>query len=116
MEKMNSIDTNSIKSILKENIARVRARISAAAESVGRDPDEITLCAVTKYVGPEIMQLLVDLGVRDIGENKIQVAEPKIPRVSGDVHFHLIGHLQRQKYPKRKFLIRKDHGLLSNTF
>lgn len=83
-----------------DNIARLRERIAAAAERSGRDPAGVRLCAVTKTVGlPEIREV-VRAGVTILGENRLQVAEPKI-RAADDlppeVSWHFIGHLQRNK-------------------
>ncbi|NUO15747.1 MAG: YggS family pyridoxal phosphate-dependent enzyme [Planctomycetaceae bacterium] len=88
--------------ILAANLRRVRERIAAACARVKRDPREVTLIAVTKSVGPEVMQALIELGVTDIGENKLQGAQEKFPQVPGlrdraKVKRHFIGHLQTNK-------------------
>lgn len=88
--------------ILAANLRRVRERIAAACARVKRDPREVTLIAVTKSVGPEVMQALIELGVTDIGENKLQAAQEKFPQVPGlrdraKVKRHFIGHLQTNK-------------------
>ena len=88
--------------ILAANIKRVRERIAAACARVKRDPKEVTLIAVTKTVGPDVMQTLIELGVTDIGENKLQAAKEKFPLVPSlrdrsKVKRHFIGHLQTNK-------------------
>lgn len=88
--------------ILAGNLKRVRERIAAACARVKRDPKEVTLIAVTKTVGPDVMQALIELGVTDIGENKLQAAREKFPHVPGlrdrsKVKRHFIGHLQTNK-------------------
>ena len=88
--------------ILAGNLKRVRERIAAACARVNRDPKEVTLIAVTKTVGPEVIQALIELGVTDIGENKLQAAKEKFPHVPGlrdrtKVKRHFIGHLQTNK-------------------
>ncbi|KAA0214255.1 YggS family pyridoxal phosphate-dependent enzyme [bacterium] len=88
--------------ILAGNLKRVRERIAAACLRVKRDPREVTLVAVTKSVGPEVMQALIELGVTDIGENRLQAAKEKFPQVPGlwdrtRVKRHFIGHLQTNK-------------------
>lgn len=90
------------RAILARNLAAVRARIAAAAQSTGRRPEEITLVAVTKSVGAEVMQALTELGVADLAENRLQTAEAKFPSIAGlqgalRPRLHFIGHLQRNK-------------------
>ncbi|NIN65083.1 MAG: YggS family pyridoxal phosphate-dependent enzyme [Anaerolineae bacterium] len=88
---------------LQTNLAHVKGRIAAAATRVGRDPDEITLVAVTKTFAPEIIQGAWNAGLREFGENRLQEAEPKITllREKGlDLNWHMVGHLQRNKVKK----------------
>lgn len=91
---------------LKTNIARVRERIARAAWRADRNPNEITLVAVTKMVPAHRIREAWQLGVTDFGENRVQEARGKIPTVipEGDVtldrpapRWHMIGHLQRNK-------------------
>ncbi len=88
---------------LAANLARVRARIAAAAGRVGRDPGGVRLVVVTKTAPVETIQALLALGVNDLGENRVPDAEGRIGAVgtSGAVGagpiWHLIGHLQRNK-------------------
>ena len=86
--------------ILEKNLKVVREKIKNAALRSERDPEEITLVAVTKYVGPEEIKALAGLGVTEFGENRMQAAMRKIPEVGGQVHWHMIGHLQRNKVKK----------------
>ena len=66
-------------------------------ERAGRGP-EIRLIAVSKTVDPSVVQLAADAGVRDLGENRVQEAVDKTPKVSADgMRWHLIGHLQSNK-------------------
>jgi PLP dependent protein len=77
-------------------LADVRSRIAAACRAAGRDPDEVTLVAVTKTYPASDVQLLAELGVRDVGENRDQEAAPKaalVPRA----RWHFVGQLQRNK-------------------
>ncbi|MCG0276971.1 MAG: YggS family pyridoxal phosphate-dependent enzyme [Thermanaeromonas sp.] len=83
---------------LKENIERVWDRVARAAGKAGRNPDEITLVAVTKTVPPEIIREAVALGLKDLGENRVQELLKKQPLLSDlGINWHLIGHLQRNK-------------------
>ena len=75
----------------------VLARIAAAAGRAGRDPADITLVAVTKTHGPEVVRDAIDAGMTLFGENKVQEAAWKIPLCPSSAHWHLIGHLQSNK-------------------
>jgi len=79
------------------NLAAVRARIAAAAARAGRDPADVQLIAVSKTKPAALVQAAVTAGVRDIGENYVQEAIAKRAAVGGDVRWHLIGPLQRNK-------------------
>jgi pyridoxal phosphate enzyme (YggS family) len=85
---------------IDENIRRVRERIEVACARVGRDPGGVRICAVTKTVDLPEIRAAVEAGIEILGENRLQVAEPKI-RDAGDlpegVQWHFIGHLQRNK-------------------
>lgn len=87
---------------LKQNLENVRQRVAAAAERAGRKPSGVTLIAVTKSVDVETTRALIELGVKDIAENRAQAAEDKLPHVRGadDVRKHFIGPLQRNKINK----------------
>lgn len=84
-------------SFVKENIASIKSRIKNAAEKSGRNFEDISLVAVTKTISPEIIQEAVNAGITFLGENKVQEARDKIDKIKGDVEWHLIGHLQRNK-------------------
>jgi pyridoxal phosphate enzyme (YggS family) len=83
---------------VKTNIASVRNRILAAAQSCGRRAEEIRLVAVSKTVPAPRVQTAVEAGVGILGENYIQEARAKIAELSAlEVEWHFIGHLQRNK-------------------
>src|SRR5438093_5141099 len=82
---------------LEENIQSVRQQIEAACARAGREPGEITLVAVTKGQGPEVVSEAARLGLTLFGENKIQEAKAKIPLCPGRLKWHFIGHLQTNK-------------------
>jgi len=79
------------------NVAAVRVRIAAAARRAGRDPDAVTLVAVTKKVSIDVAGLLIDSGTVDLGENRVQEAERKSAALGDRARWHMIGHLQRNK-------------------
>ena len=87
---------------IAENIAHVRKRIAAAARSANRNPDEITLMAVSKTFPPDRIREAYAAGLRVFGENRVQefAAKATTLRDLRDVEWHLIGHLQTNKAAK----------------
>lgn len=57
----------------------------------------MTLIAVTKTVDVETINKAIELGITDIGENRVQELEKKIEEIGDNVNYHLIGHLQTNK-------------------
>lgn len=83
---------------LGERLADVRRRVSVAAERAGRSLSEITLIAISKTHPPEVMSEALKLGVKDLGENRVQEAEQKVEQVGRKAaRWHLVGHLQGNK-------------------
>lgn len=86
---------------VRENCLRIFDRIRKAAVYSGRDPASIKLIAVTKTVPLENISQAVDCGIRNIGENRLQEALPKIEALSElPLTWHFIGHLQTNKAKK----------------
>lgn len=84
--------------VLERNVAEIRGRIADAARRCGRNPNDVRLVGVTKYVTPEVAQALVATGVRDLGESRPQQLWAKAAALAGEnVAWHLIGSLQRNK-------------------
>ncbi|MCM1158953.1 MAG: YggS family pyridoxal phosphate-dependent enzyme [Bacteroidales bacterium] len=83
--------------MLKENYNTVKEQIAETALRCGRDPSEITLIAVSKTKPLSDIEELIQIGVEEFGENKVQELCDKYEHVSRPVHFHLIGHLQTNK-------------------
>ncbi len=82
---------------ISENFNAVRNRASEAAMRVHRNPSDITVLSVSKTFPAEYVQEAVDSGIRLFGENRVQEAKEKIPALTGDFAFHMIGHLQSNK-------------------
>ena len=72
-------------------------RIAAACEAAGRDRSEITLIVVTKTYPASDVELLAELGVTDVGENRHPEAGHKAAEVEADVRWHFLGGLQTNK-------------------
>ncbi len=83
--------------ILGRNLLEIRERIDRSAERSGRKASDVCLIAVTKYHSAEIADQLVQLGIQDIGENRLQVAQPKFELMKTQPQRHFIGPLQKNK-------------------
>ncbi len=125
---------------LRERYLSVKSRIGAAAKRAGRDPAGIVLVAVTKFAEPDQIRELIRLGHVDFGENKVQQLIQRAPMIDewlarhrsmpgvntprgagadalgpavgpGQVRWHMIGHLQRNKARKVVELCRLIHSV-----
>lgn len=83
---------------IAENIDLIREKIAAACRCSGRDPQQVRLMAVCKDQGPEKIRQVLDLGVRLLGENKVQEAEAHMRHFPDkSIEWHFIGNLQKNK-------------------
>lgn len=96
---------------LTDRLKRVRDEIARAAQRSGRPASGVTLVAVTKTVGVDVIRQLIDAGVRDIGESRVQELVKRAGMIaeyhgrlqlgattkSEPPRWHMIGHLQRNK-------------------
>src|SRR5215510_7974681 len=84
--------------LLAVRLADIRARLAAAAQRSGRQPDDVRLIAISKTHPASIVRQVCQLGATDFGENRVQEAEGKIAEIGRDkVRWHLVGHLQANK-------------------
>ena len=81
---------------LPARLATVRDTIERARQRGGHG-QAVTVVAVTKTYGPDAPIAAWQAGVRDAGENRVQEAVAKMAQVEVPIHWHLIGHLQRNK-------------------
>lgn len=88
---------------IRANLSMVNDRIRQTAEECGRSADDVLLVAVSKTRTPEEINIAIDAGVTDIGENKVQEIMDKYDDVK-PVRWHMIGHLQTNKV---KYIIDK---------
>jgi pyridoxal phosphate enzyme (YggS family) len=79
------------------NLEEVRARIHRACEACGRSVEEVTLVAVSKKKGAELIREAFDAGQLIFGENRVQEVMAKQPELPSALQWHLIGHLQSNK-------------------
>lgn len=86
---------------IASNLAKVNARVRAAAERARREPGEVKLVAVSKTHPPAVLREAIGSGARVLGENKVQEADGKITEIGRRAaEWHLIGHLQSNKARK----------------
>jgi pyridoxal phosphate enzyme (YggS family) len=81
---------------LPDRLRSVREQIDAGVRRGGHG-QAVTIIAVTKTHGADAVQAAWDAGLKDVGENRVQEAQPKMKEISVPVRWHLIGHLQRNK-------------------
>lgn len=80
-----------------ENYLAVEEKVKEACRRAGRNRDEVTLIAVSKTKPMSMIEELLPLGVVDFGENKVQELTTKEEALPSGIHWHMIGHLQRNK-------------------
>lgn len=83
--------------MITENYRYVRGRIDEACRRAGRNPQDVTLIAVSKTKPVSMIEELLPEGVLDFGENKPQELKEKYELLPKNLRFHMIGHLQRNK-------------------
>lgn len=121
---------------LHENVAGVRRTMQAACARAGRDEQSVRMVAVTKYVGPPVIRALLNLGLTDFGESRVQqlaaragelgarldgwpwaddaarpAPESPATAATSAPRWHLIGHLQRNKVKAALEYTRVMHSL-----
>jgi hypothetical protein len=84
---------------IRDNLARLRERIAAAAAKAGRRADEISLIGVSKTHPSEAIREAYEAGLRHFGENRVQEWETKRAQLNdlAGATWHLVGHLQSNK-------------------
>ncbi|WP_175073230.1 YggS family pyridoxal phosphate-dependent enzyme [Terribacillus sp. AE2B 122] len=82
---------------VQENLKQIQQDINAAAAKTGRNSEDITLLAVTKYVTIERTEEAVDAGIVDLGENRIEGFLEKQAVIGEKAVWHFIGSLQTRK-------------------
>ena len=88
---------------IRGNLEKVRQQIRQSAEGCGRSQDDVLLVAVSKTRTPEEINIAIEAGVTDIGENKVQEIMDKYDDIK-PVRWPMIGHLQTNKV---KYIIDK---------
>jgi len=96
---------------IADRLQRVRERIAAAAARAGRDPGSITLVGVSKTIPAERVAEVVEAGLGDLGENRVQEGRDKAPLLPQTVRWHLVGHLQANKANHAARLFQVVHSI-----
>lgn len=95
-------------------LATVKDRIARAAKAARRDPDDVTLIAVSKTRSVEDIEALIAAGQRDFGESRVREAAEKWPALRTkhpDLRLHMIGRLQSNKAAEAAALFDTIHSL-----
>ena len=93
---------------IEKNLQEIRRNISAACERTGRDGQDVRLVAVTKEADLETIKNLVDAGVTDLAENRVQQLVRRAEELDAwqqrrraaepvEIRWHMVGHVQRNK-------------------
>lgn len=82
---------------LADRLRALRDRIEQVCASVDRDPQGVTLVAVSKTFSVDAIREAYDAGLRHFGESRLQEAEPKIAALPDDIVWHFVGKLQSNK-------------------
>ena len=97
-----------------ERLNEVQANIAAAARRAQRDPADVRLIAVSKTHEPDAIRPLIAAGQRHFGENRVQEAAAKWPKLrteTPDIMLHLIGQLQSNKAEEAVALFDAIHSV-----
>ncbi|MBR6384035.1 MAG: YggS family pyridoxal phosphate-dependent enzyme, partial [Lachnospiraceae bacterium] len=97
-------------SFLTDNLNDVQKNIDESVSKGQRNPEDVTLIAVSKTKPVEMIQELYDTGIRDFGENYVQELSEKMNSLPDDIRWHMIGHLQTNKI---KYIIDKVYMIHS---
>jgi len=92
------LEVKDVRALLESNLHGVRRRMAEAAARSGRTAEAVTLVAVTKTVDAGLARMLCELGVSDLGENRVREAQAKATQLADcPVRWHMVGHLQTNK-------------------
>ncbi len=98
--------------MISDSLNAVRAEITIACERSGRNPEDVTLIAVSKTKPVEMIQEAMDAGQTIFGENKVQeLCEKEAYFKDTGAEWHLIGHLQKNKVRKAVAAAKMIHSV-----
>ena len=111
LEKTDCLTTSCALSSPNASLACARG-LPRLAPRVKRNPDEVTLVAVTKTVSPRVARLIAEVGVLDLGESRPQELWRKAEELKDlPIRWHLVGHLQRNKVERTLQLVHLIHSV-----
>ena len=96
---------------IRPNLKEILDSISEISEKYSRNPDSVRLVAVSKTFPAEAVKEAYEMGQLLFGENRIQELTQKVPVLSKDIEWHLIGHLQGNKAAKAVELSHMIHSV-----
>jgi len=99
-----------LRQTLSERVETVERRVAEACRRAGRDRAEVTVVAVTKYVGADVAAVVYELGLTDLAESRPQELWRKAAALPASVRWHLVGHLQRNKVEQTLPLVQLVHS------
>jgi len=96
---------------VQSRLEAVLGRIQAACSRAKRDVSGVRIVTVTKTFGPAAVEEAAGCGLTVMGESRIQEAKQKIPLCPGNLEWHMIGHLQRNKVKDAVSMFRMIHSV-----
>ncbi len=96
--------------MIRDNLRKIESDVTSACSKSGRNREDVKLIAVSKTKPVSALREAYDLGIRDFGENKVQELLDKYEQMPGDIRWHMIGHLQRNKV---KYIVDKVYMIHS---
>jgi PLP dependent protein len=100
---------------IAENLNLVREQIAQAAAKSGRSADDVELVTITKTHPAEKVREAIEAGQTLFGESRVQEARVKIPELPSNIHWHFVGHLQKNKIRHALPLFEMIHSVDSLT-
>ena len=100
--------------ILSTGLTAVRGEIARACREASRDPADVTLVAVSKTFGADVIEPVIAAGQRVFGENRVQEARSKWPALTArhpGLELHMIGPLQSNKAKEAVALFDAIHSV-----
>jgi len=80
-----------------DNLKNIKERIQAACDRSGRNPEDITIIGITKYVSLERAQEAIEAGIVNLGENRDNEFLAKYAEIGPEANWHFVGTLQSRK-------------------
>ena len=100
--------------VVESPLTKVRAEIASACRDAKRDPASVTLVAISKTFGAEVIEPVIAAGQRVFGENRVQEAKAKWPALKErhpGIELHLVGSLQSNKAKEAVALFDAIHSV-----